>query len=575
MQRTRLFLCAFAAITALACGAALLFPAAVPRGTIPAAPATELAGLSSARDASSAPGPSGPISSSAPSSNAAAEKSAPAALAAPFAAGPFFSSAAGAAAPGLLSPADFAPPGTKGSASAKNPESRALPRLTGGNPGERPFASAESSFSLHKAGPGGGPTLLIVGGIQGDEPGGFSAAALVASRYRITRGQVWVVPDLNFASILQRGRGLFGDMNRKFAALSSDDPEYALVEAIKAVLLDDSVDLVLNLHDGSGFYRPTFEDALRNPNRWGQSVIIDQEGMEARRFGNLSEMAATAVADANNSLLNPGHRYHTHNTNTRAGDKEMEKTLSYFAVCSGKPAFGVEASKDFTTEFRVFYHLGIIESFMRQMGIGYERGFELTPGGVLAALNSDLTVTAYGDRLVLPLDNARPDLGLLPFKKGADPEYRASKPLLALVRDREDWRVAYGNRTLTRVRPAFMEFDESLDTVEISLDGKKRTARVGEVLHAKNSFMIHSRPGYRVNAIGAQKDKSGTEAGVTIARADFMPRYSVDKNATTYRVEFYKDKAFAGMILVRFGPDPAPPAEPLTATKGPESSFGF
>ncbi len=440
---------------------------------------------------------------------------------------------------------------------------------------DMPFAPSSSSFTLCKLGQDKGPTLLIIGGIQGDEPGGFSAAALVASHYTISSGSVWVVPDLNFPSIIERNRGLFGDMNRKFASLDSDDPEYENVARIKSILLDPRVDLVLNLHDGSGFYRPTWEDALRNPKRWGQSVIIDQEEIEAPRFNQLLSMAAKAEEDANASLLKPEHRYHTHNTNTRLGDAEMEKTLSYFAVCNGKPAFGLEASKEFTTEYRSYYHLLVLESFMRQMGIVYERDFELSPAGVLSALNSNLKVAAYGNKLVLPLDDIRPNLALIPFKKDTDPSPRASKPLLTMVKDKDNWRVAYGNRTLTRLNPAPMDFDESLDSVEIVLDGKPRTVSLGEVVSVEKSFEVRPGPEYRVNAIGAQKEKDGSEAGVSLVRKDFQPRFSVDKNATTYRVEVYKGKAFAGMILVRFGQGQPVPKDPLTATTGPESALGF
>lgn len=443
-----------------------------------------------------------------------------------------------------------------------------------------PFSPPTSSFTLHKLGTGQGPTLLVIGGIQGDEPGGFSAAALLASQYTITSGSVWVVPGLNFPSILQRNRGLFGDMNRKFAAIDPADPEYETVTQIKKVMLDNEVSLVLNLHDGSGFYRPTWEDKLHNPQRWGQSLIIDQAKMEGERFANLREIAVRVEAEVNRVLLAPEHRYHIHNTLTAEGNTEMAKSLSYFAVRNGKPAFGLEASKEFTTEYRSYYHLQLIESFMRQMGIGFERHFPLSPKGVLAALNSGLTMAAYDNRLVLHLDNARPSLNRVPFKRDTQPDVRASKPLLALVPDASlnNWRVAYGNRTLTRLIPDFMDFDQSLDSVEMLLDGAARTVRIGEVISVAHSFLVRETPGFRVNAIGAQKEKNGSEAEVELAQADFMPQYSVDKAATTYRVEVYKGKAFAGMILVRFGPT-GPPATadgaPLTAINGPESEFGF
>ncbi len=436
-----------------------------------------------------------------------------------------------------------------------------------------PFKPASSGFTLRKLGTGNGPTLLIIGGIQGDEPGGFSAASLIASHYTILSGSIWVVPDLNFASILERTRGAYGDMNRKFAFITADDPEYDTITRIKGILLDEHVSLVLNLHDGSGFYRPTWEDALRNPKRWGQSVIIDQEEMQAPPF-SLHATASLIEEEVNKTLLNPNHRYHIYNTYTAAGNTEMAKTLSYFAVCNGKPAFGIEASKEIAPEDRAYYHLQIIEAFMRQNGIRFERDFSLTPQGVLGALNSHLKVSAYSNKLVLHLDNIRPAIRMLPFKKGAVPDVRASKPLLALVPEKAstDWRVAYGNRTLTRVTPSFVDYDHSLDSLDLNVDGNPHTVRIGEIIPVKHFFMVRHKPGYRVNAIGAQKEKNGTEAEIVLKRSDFLPRFSLDLDATTYRVEVYKGNAFAGMVLVRFAKDRN---EPLTATGGSESALGF
>ena len=39
---------------------------------------------------------------------------------------------------------------------------------------------------------------------------------MLVTDYQITRGEVWVVPNLNFESIIKRSRGVYGDMNRKF-----------------------------------------------------------------------------------------------------------------------------------------------------------------------------------------------------------------------------------------------------------------------------------------------------------------------------------------------------------------------
>ena len=59
-------------------------------------------------------------------------------------------------------------------------------------------------------------TLLLIGGIQGDEPGGFLAADLYAD-LSLEKGNLIVVPRANFPSILQQKRKVNEDMNRKFA----------------------------------------------------------------------------------------------------------------------------------------------------------------------------------------------------------------------------------------------------------------------------------------------------------------------------------------------------------------------
>ena len=86
-------------------------------------------------------------------------------------------------------------------------------------------------FSLIKKGSADdGPVILVIGGIQGDEPGGFNAASLLTTHYQVQRGQLWVVPNLNFPSIIKRSRGIHGDMNRKFSQITRQDPEFESVE---------------------------------------------------------------------------------------------------------------------------------------------------------------------------------------------------------------------------------------------------------------------------------------------------------------------------------------------------------
>jgi hypothetical protein len=192
-------------------------------------------------------------------------------------------------------------------------------------------------FTVHTLASGRpGKTALIVGGIQGDEPGGFNAAALIATHYKILSGQVIVVPNLNFPSIVRRSRGVHGDMNRKFDYLKSSDPEWKTIGRIKSMIQDPEVDFILNLHDGSGFYTLDYESPLRHPGRWGQSIIVDQAVMpkssdrEARLFADLVQAADQSALAINNRLLDPTHKVHVKNTRTAQGNEEMAKTLTFF-----------------------------------------------------------------------------------------------------------------------------------------------------------------------------------------------------------------------------------------------------
>lgn len=438
-----------------------------------------------------------------------------------------------------------------------------------------PFtAKAGPDFSLHKLGTGE-PRVLIIGGIQGDEPGGFSAASLLSTGYRITNGSVWIVPNLNFPSIIKRSRGLHGDMNRKFAALPASDPEYSTVRRIQDLILTPGLRLVLNLHDGGGFYRPAHDSQERNPRRWGQCLIIDMAEMPEHPQGQLESRALSALDDANGSLLSPEHTLHLKNTLTHLGNPEMEKSLSWYAVRNGIPAFGLEASKNFPVDIRAYYHLLMVEAFLRQAGVTFERDFPLTPVGIVAALQSDVQVAFAEDRVLLPLDNARPRLGgSIPLPRDAMNSIRTSKPILAVTSLKDEMRVHYGNRTVTSFKADWCETDSGLSSVSVTIDGHKRDVRFGELVDVEKAFAVAAIKGYRVNAIGVSFGPD--ESGRLLVRKHFQDSYSLDKASRIYRVETYKGKRFAGMFLVRFSGHPGKPnRDTLPAIAGRETEKGM
>jgi len=412
-------------------------------------------------------------------------------------------------------------------------------------------ASTVFDFDLIKKGQENNNTLLVIGGIQGDEPGGFISASLLATHYEITEGSLWIVPNLNFYSIIKRSRGPYGDMNRKFAYLSKSDPEYETIQRIKGYIQSDKVKLIVNLHDGSGYYRKNYEDKEHSPYKWGQCSIIDQKTIKIDKYSNLKEISSQVVKHVNANLLRDEDKYHTHNTKTREGDKEMEKTLTYFAINNSKAAFGNEASKNLPTHERAYYHLLALEKYMDVVGIKYKRKFTLSANGVYRAINDDIYISLYDGKIKLPLSQIRDSLKYFPIKKDAEVEFKASNPLLHIVKKGNIYTIHYGNRRLANLKADYQEYDKPNNIVTLEVDGKSQEVKFGSIIDVEKNFLVKDASNYRINVIGFT-NKSKIETNIKIKKTQIAKRFSVDKKGQVYRVEYYLDKKFAGMILVKF-----------------------
>lgn len=406
--------------------------------------------------------------------------------------------------------------------------------------------------------------LLILSGIQGDEPGAFNATSIFIKHYKIKNGSILVVPNLNQHSILKNNRGIYGDMNRKFAALASSDPEWEAIQRIKLLILDKRIGAILHLHDGSGFYRESYISALLNPNRWGNCSIIDQETLFSPK--DLSENISSVVEYINANLLDELHRYRIRNTNTAQGDDEQSKSLTYFATLNKKMAFASEASKVLGLDGRVYYHLLAIEGMLKNLGIEFERDFELSLPNIRAKINDKNMDILIEGRVLLPLHNLKSQLNFFPLPKSSKVDFRSNTPIVWLFKDGKNYRIKNGNRGVAVLSPFFIDFDTSLQGAKFIVDGEEIEAQIGSVVKVKQSFSVKNLP-YRVNVIGYSG--KGSEVEVEIRRRDLMGKFAIDKANTKFRVEFYKgadsadsvnlvDSArdtekFAGMIIVDFG----------------------
>ncbi|ETR71548.1 MAG: hypothetical protein OMM_08046 [Candidatus Magnetoglobus multicellularis str. Araruama] len=226
-------------------------------------------------------------------------------------------------------------------------------------------------FKIHGKKPG--KTLMLIGGIQGDEPGGFLSADQYVDM-SLYKGNLIVVPRANFYSILLGRRTVNVDMNRKFAGGGKRTYEAKIVEILKKLI--DEADLLLNLHDGSGFFSEKWENNIRNPMRYGQSIIADCDTYINPNTGKkleLGKIARQIVIEINRYIANERHYFHFNNHRTHSKDsrhKEQRKSATYYSLYRrGIPAFGIESSKSLPLELKVFHHNLAINAFMKYLDI--------------------------------------------------------------------------------------------------------------------------------------------------------------------------------------------------------------
>lgn len=396
-------------------------------------------------------------------------------------------------------------------------------------------------------------TLLVIAGVHGNEPGSYFAGSILATHYTIKSKNLWIVPNLNKDSIRDNERGINGDMNRKFSIIDKDDKDKETVEDIKKLILSKNVSLVLNLHDGHGFYREDFQGNIFNPNAWGQTCVIDQCKLkEEQAFGNLNEIASEVKTNVNKRLLEDHHAFNVRNTKTKYEDEQMQLSLTYFAVTNNKPAFAIESSKNLSSLFqKVYYQLLAIEEFMKIMDISFDKTFTLTEDSIKNIIEEYGTLE-INKSISLNLSNIKKSLSYIPIKSSSN-EFKFSHPL-GHIKNIEGIRVVYiGNIRITDLEPQYFDIsDECPKNIEINIDGKNSIIDSAKEFYVNDDFTIARNDNLRVNVIGFTAKNVSNESGIIIHKNSLDQKYSLDIHNKMYRVEFYKDNKFCSMSVVHF-----------------------
>jgi hypothetical protein len=228
-----------------------------------------------------------------------------------------------------------------------------------------------------------GPTVMVQGGIQGDESSGYITAQLL-SKGKVLRGNLIVLPRANVPSINLCKRQINVDMNRRFDQNYNRFYEDRVARVIRFLL--NQADAFIHLHEGSGFYNPTYVDNLRNPKRYGQSIIVDT------LVYNKIDLARTVnpvLDELNNHIGMSDYKFRLFNTRTfdqGTSYPEMRKSLTCYALAEHNiPAMAVEVSKSIRQiDWKVRQQLTATRMLLHRLGV------EVTPPAF-----SDEDIRAY------------------------------------------------------------------------------------------------------------------------------------------------------------------------------------
>jgi predicted deacylase len=167
--------------------------------------------------------------------------------------------------------------------------------IAAGSPAATPFYVEATSEK--------GPTVMIVGGIHGDEPAGAYAADQIR-HWPLRRGRLLVVPRANVSALAAGTRtSSIPDatnrlnLNRAFPPVASAGTTVPpLAAALWAFVRTNQVDWLLDLHEGADFRIQT--------NRSVGSSVIPATLPEARRLGELMVRAVNAtIANSNRQFV--------------------------------------------------------------------------------------------------------------------------------------------------------------------------------------------------------------------------------------------------------------------------------
>ncbi|BCM93325.1 hypothetical protein IAD21_05216 [Abditibacteriota bacterium] len=198
-----------------------------------------------------------------------------------------------------------------------------------------------------KEGEKSGPTIVVVGGVHGDEVAGYQAARLLKS-WRVEEGTLVLVPEAHIEAIRRNVRAYPRNMNRLFPGKANGDAMEKLAFEIWTLIKTSKPQLLLTLHESRGFY-------VQDRARYGQTFTFD--------FDELKPQFAKIAETVNASIEPPLYKFQI----------KVEAFDTCPTYCAWKwlhvPATSIETTRTLPLPLRIAMQLNACDAFFDSYGL--------------------------------------------------------------------------------------------------------------------------------------------------------------------------------------------------------------
>jgi hypothetical protein len=243
--------------------------------------------------------------------------------------------------------------------------------LMGGTPYETPLFVYGTGTA--------GPIVMVLGGVHGNEPGGWLAADRVVERLRPASGALLVLPRANQKAIalFERTTEALGDLNRLYPGRPDGLPMERMAQEIVDTLRAYHVNVVVDMHESWAFYRDRPQNGTAflgqtvatNPTEPGVSLArsvvqsVNQRVLSTQEEFFFREFPPNRLPDPNSALP-----FDTSGNPQAAVSGGSRSSLGLPAHIPGLVSILVEMGQQQALERRVALHVEVLQQVMREIG---------------------------------------------------------------------------------------------------------------------------------------------------------------------------------------------------------------